>query len=381
VADLGWVDGKRQRKYVTGSTQAEALTKLRKVQRESEAGVVSDDQITVGQFLTRWIETNLPGNVAGSTLDDYAHTVRLHLDPPLGHKKLSKLTVAEVDALWAAKRKKGYKPNTIRIMRAVLRRALAQAEREGLITRNVAALSQPPRLAQPDGRALTVEQASALLDAARDDRLEVAYLLMLSYGLRRGEMLGLAWADFDPKGRTLTVRHAVTRRKSSRGDDGTYAGGVASRVELSELKTRRSRRVLFLTPGIVEALQRHADQQRAERANSVGLWSDHGLIFTSSIGTPIDPDNFAKHFVRLAKAAGLGHWHPHEARHSAASVMLAQGVPLEVVSEILGHSSIYITKDVYGHLAEGMKRDAAERMAAALQPRASVAGDRNLRGP
>jgi integrase len=124
--------------------------------------------------------------------------------------------------------------------------------------------------------------------------------------------------------------------------------------------------VLYLTPGIVDSLNAHAGRQRAERAAAGSLWSDHGLIFTSTVGTPIDPDNFAKQFVRLCKAAGLGHWHPHEARHSAASVMLAQGVPLEVVSEVLGHASIYITKDVYGHLVEGAKRDAAERMAAAF---------------
>ena len=105
---------------------------------------------------------------------------------------------------------------------------------------------------------------------------------------------------------------------------------------------------------------------RAERVAAGSLWQDRGLIFASQVGTPIDPDNFAKQFVRLCRAAGLGHWHPHEARHSAASVMLAQGVPLEVVSEVLGHSSISITKDVYGHLVEGAKRQAAERMAAAF---------------
>jgi integrase len=138
------------------------------------------------------------------------------------------------------------------------------------------------------------------------------------------------------------------------------------RVELSELKTRRSRRVLYLTPGICEALEAHATAQQHERMVAGSLWRDHDLIFTSAVGTPIDPDNFTKQFVHLCKVAGLGHWHPHEARHSAASVMLAQGVPLEVVSEVLGHSSIYITKDVYGHLVEGSKRDAAERMAAVL---------------
>jgi integrase len=366
VVDLGWVEGKRRRKYVSASTQAEALVKLRSAQRAADVGVVSDDRITVAQFLDRWLRVNLAGSVAGSTQDDYADTVRLHLEPALGRKKLSGLTVAELDALWAAKRRAGYKPNTIRIMRAVMRRALAQAEREGLVSRNVAALSQPARISQPEGRSLSVEQARAVLDTAKGDRLEAAYLLLLSYGLRRGELLGLAWADLDSQSHTLLVRQSVRRRKTHRREDGTYPGGVAERVELSELKTRRSRRVLYLTPGIVDALDVHATRQQAERVAVGSLWQDRGLIFASQVGTPIDPDNFAKQFVRLCRAAGLGHWHPHEARHSAASVMLAQGVPLEVVSEVLGHSSISITKDVYGHLVEGAKRQAAERMAAAF---------------
>ena len=143
-------------------------------------------------------------------------------------------------------------------------------------------------------------------------------------------------------------------------------GGSSSRIELAELKTRRSRRTLFLTKGIVEALRAQRDRQELDREDAGALWADSGLIFTSVIGTPMDPDNFAKQFVRLCESAGLGHWHPHEARHSAASVMLAQGIPLEVVSEVLGHSSIYLTKDVYGHLVEGAKRDAAERMSGVL---------------
>jgi integrase len=366
VVDLGWIDGKRRRKYVSASTQARALEKLRQAQRAAESGVVSDDRITVDQFLDRWLRVNLAGSVAGSTMDDYADTVRLHLKPVLGRKRLSQLTVVDVDTLWAAKRAAGYKPNSIRIMRAVLRKALAQAEREGVLSRNVAALSQPPRLSQPEGRSLSIEQARTLLDTADGDRLEAAYLLLLSYGLRRGELLGLAWADFDAVARTLAVRQSVKRRKASDGEDGSFPGGVVERIELSELKTRRSRRVLYLTPGIVAALRAHGARQQDERVAAGSLSMDRGLIFTSLVGTPIDPDNFAKRFVRLCSDAGLGHWHPHEARHSAASVMLAQGVPLEVVSEVLGHSSIYITKDVYGHLVEGAKRDAAERMAAAF---------------
>jgi integrase len=364
-AELGWVDGKRQRKYVSAGTQAEARQKLRRIQRDFDAGVVTDDQITVERFLDRWQKINLPGTISGSTLDGYANTIRLHLLPTLGKKKLAQLTVADVDALWASKRAKGYRPNTVRIMRAVLRKALGQAEREGLVPRNVAALSQPARLDQKEGRSLTVEQARSLLDTAKGTRLEAAFLILLSYGLRRGELLGLAWADLDRETRTLAVRQSVKVRTSSRRTDGTYLGGATSRVEVSELKTRRSRRTLFLTPGIVRALDEHAIRQKKERLASP-LWVDEGFIFTSTIGTPLDPDNFSKEFRRLSREAGLGEWHPHEARHSAASVMLAQGIPLEVVSEVLGHSSIYITKDVYGHLVEGAKREAAERMAAAL---------------
>lgn len=365
VVDLGWVDGQRKRKYVSGATRSQVLERLRKAQSNVLSGTVTDDRLTVAAFLARWLEVNLPGTVSGSTLDDYADTVRLHLTPGIGHKKLAKLTVADVDGLLAAKRSAGYKPNSIRIMRAVLRRALGQAEREGLVPRNVAALSQPPRLGHVEGRALTLEQARALLDAAQESTLGVAFVLLLSYGLRRGELLGLAWADFDPAAGTLAVRQSVKVRKSARADDGTYGGEQISRTEISELKTRRSRRTLYLTPGIVESLVDHRRRQDEQAAGSP-LWVDHGLIFTSSVGTPIDPDNFAKSFRRLCRQAGLGDWHPHEARHSAASVMLAQGIPLEVVSEILGHSSIYITKDVYGHLVEGTKRQAAERIAAAL---------------
>ena len=248
-----------------------------------------------------------------------------HLEAALGNRRLARRPVADVNGLWAAKRKAGYKPISVRILRAVLRRALAQAERKQLVPHNVAALSQPAKLGQPDGRALTVDQAKKLLDTARGDRLEAAFLVILSYGLRRGELLGLMWADLDWDRQTLHVRQAVRRRKSAKGDDGTYLGGGFGRIEIVNLKTRRSRRVLFLTDAIITALDRHERRQRKEVREAGDLWVDHGLIFTSLVGTPVDPDNFAKAFVRLCKAAGLGHWRPHEARHSAASVMLAPG--------------------------------------------------------
>jgi hypothetical protein len=199
AVSLGWgPDGRRRRKKVSGRTKAEVLTKLRELQRTLDSGLPApDDRLTLGGFLHRWLTVNIPGSIADSTLDNYVDTVRLHLEPMLGRRALTRLTVSDVDALWADKRAAGYSANSVRIMRTVLRKALAQAEREGLVPRNVAALSTPPRVRTEPGRSLTVEQAKRFLDQIRGHRLEPLFVLMLTYGLRRGEALGLMWRELD----------------------------------------------------------------------------------------------------------------------------------------------------------------------------------------
>jgi integrase len=356
-------DGNRIRKKVSGRTKAEVMDKLRELGAQLNRGApIPNDRLTVGDFLDRWLLTALPGRVDDATLDDYSDTVRLHLKPAVGRKPLTKLTVSDLDAVWRFKREHGYSPNSVRIMRTVLRKALGQAEREGLVLRNVAALSEPPRIATSAGRSLTVEQARTLLTAVKDNRHEVLTLVTLTYGLRRGEALGLRLAGLDLSGRTLAVTHSVKRIK-------TRGGAPTDRkteVVVSGVKTRRSRRTLFLPDPLVAALRRQLGHIERAREAAGPDWKEHGLLFPSEVGTPLDPDNFSHWFSRLCTGAGLGHWHAHELRHSGASLMVAQGVPLEVVSEILGHASIAITKDVYGHLVDAGKRAAADAISAAL---------------
>lgn len=251
---------------------------------------------------------------------------------------LTKLSVADVNALWASKRAAGYKPNSIRIMRTVLRSALHQAEREALLVRNVAALSDPPRLGQPDGRSLTIAEAKVFLERARGDRLETLYALTLTLGLRRGEALGISWSDIDFDSGAVHVRRQLRRERAPA--EVQVSTGMRTQLVLRDLKTKRSRRTLHLTPALDTQLRSHRARQVTERLAAGPAWVESDLAFMTRTGTPLDPDNVGRYFQRLCKEAGLGHWTLHELRHSAASIMLAQGTPLWVVSEEIGRAHV-----------------------------------------
>jgi len=353
------------------------MAKLKGAHRSLDAGIESPtSRLSVGAYLDGWIE-GVSGRVDQSTGADYADTVRLHLKPALGTKVLTKLTVADVNALWAAKRADGYSPNSIRIMRTVLRSALHQAEREGLLIRNVAALSDPPRIGQPEGRSLNVEEARRLLDAATGDRLAALYAISLTFGLRRGEALGLSWSDIDFGEGLVHVRRQLRRERIP--VEQRDADGRRTRLVLTDLKTKRSRRTLHLTPALDSLLRAHKARQARERLAAGSAWTEFDLVFTTGRGTPVDPDNFAHYFHSLCRRADLGHWTPHELRHSAASIMLAQGTPLWVVSEVLGHASMAITKDVYGHLVGSEKQAAAVAISEVLfKPDGHEGGKRHV---
>jgi integrase len=344
--------GKLVRKYLSGRTKAEVLEKMRKVQRNVDDGLpLADEHITVDELLDRWFRDVIRHQVSESTYSNYETVARLHIRPRLGRVKLAKLRPTDVGAFISAKVDEGYSVSTVGRMRSVLMQAIAEAQRWDLVGRNVAAISRGPRGSRAEGRTLTMEQARTLLAFLKGDPYEALFVTVLGLGLRRGEALGLRWSDVDLESRTLTVRHALTRRKSG--------------LVLGEVKTRQSRRSLNLPEPVAKVLVAHrADQHRRQLAAAVWDESDH--VFTTGEGGPLDPRNIYRTFVRICDRAGLGHWHPHELRHSAASIMLAAGVPLEVVSNILGHSSIRITADVYGHIMAPQRQAAADKMAAAL---------------
>jgi integrase len=290
----------------------------------------------LGAFLDRWLDEVVPLRVSSpNTIDNYRWAVDQHIKPGLGTRRLRDLTPDDVDSFLRAKREAGLGHSSVMRIRAVLVQALRHGERYGYVGRNVATLVDLPRAPQSQGRSLAIEEARNLLEAARSDRLEAAIWCGLLLGLRPGELLGLSWGDIDLANGRLTIRRSLKRER-----------GV---LRLGDPKTPKSIRTLEIPALIVDALRKHRARQATERLSAGPLWVDNDLVFSSELGTLTDPSNLRRSFARITKSAGLGHWHPHELRHSAASILSDAGVPLERVADVLGHRDVRTTSSVYRH--------------------------------
>jgi integrase len=348
-------NGRQKRRTVSAKSRREVVSKLTKLQRDISDGLSPRlESITLAQLLTRWHEDVLPRQVRESAQQHYWCVARVHLIPILGAKKLSALTTLDVDGLLAAKARQGCSPSTVRRIRAVLCQAIDQGVRWGYVTRNVAKLSRSPKLPRKEGRTMSPQQVRLFLSALSNHPHESLYALMLATGLRRGEALGLRWVDYDEEFGTLQVCRQLQR--------------LASGLVAVDTKTSTSRRSVNLPQGIVGMLETRREQQLEEAINLGQDWINSGYIFTTKLGMPLDPRNLLREFKGICEAAGLGDWHIHELRHSAASLMLAQGVKIQVVSDILGHASIRMTADVYGHILAPDRQAAAETMNGLLFP-------------
>lgn len=352
--------GKQIRKWVTAKTRKTVAERMRELHAAVDAGLdPAPRDLTVRRFLEQWLADVLPGSVAATTEDQYRNVVRLYIVPTIGQKRLRTLQARDVARMLHTLEAEGKSRNTQRLARSILRRALRWAEAEGIVTRNVAALANGVKVGRSDGRTLTVDQARQLLASVAEDRNEAAFTVALSLGLRLGELLALSWDDLalDTVPARLTITRNLTR---------VPGRGLA----LDETKTAGSRRTVHLPAPVVESLRRHRLRQAEERLKVGPDWPPlplgADLVFRTPFGTASDPKNFRSAVYRATEAAGIGRWSPHELRHSAASLLIAQGVPMKLVSELLGHSSIRITADVYGHLFDEAGAVAADAMTTAL---------------
>jgi len=351
VVDLGWHDGKRRRKYITRGSQAEVVRELRRLTADAEAGRLPIARApTLGQWLERYLDEVAAPSVRPSSLRRYRQELRLYIAPALCKVPLDKLKPSQVSDFYRSQLLH-LSPGSVRRLHALLRRSLGVAVRWQLIPWNPVTAVDPPSLTSVEVHPFDANEARLFLVAASGDRFHARWLIAVLLGLRQGEALGsLTWRDVDLDQHVLAVRQTLQYRPG----EGFH---------LVPPKTARSRRIVPLPDAVVDALKvRHEQQETDQLAAGAELWEDWGPVFTTRFGTPLSPRNDYRDFQRLVGAAGLRRVRLHDLRHTAASLMWAQGVNPRVVMEILGHSQISVTMNTYSHVAPASSREALARV-------------------
>ncbi|MGW6130764.1 tyrosine-type recombinase/integrase [Cellulomonas sp. NPDC055163] len=333
-------DGRRLRPKVYCETRADARAQLQELRDAHERGVdLTRRSTTFEQLVDLWLQRGLQVEVSDNTRWNYERVLRGQVLETLGSKRVVDLRADDVEAMLDALTDKGLAASTMRHALNLTRRVLTFGMQRDLVLRNVAEPVQPRRGPKAERYGLTVKQARTLLAAASTDRLGGLITVSLLLGLRPGEAAGLTWEHVHLKGKRPRVTIAASLRRTPLGV-----------MVLAPPKTPTSRRTLELPPAAVDALKAQKKRQRLERDAAGRSWSNKDdLVFTTEAGTPLDPSNVRRTFQRIARQAGLEHLHPHMLRHAAASLLSAAGVPLEEISDTLGHRSVTVTAEIYRH--------------------------------
>ena len=387
-----WVtlpDGRRRRKYVYGKTREEVQARWTALQEKARRGPVVPKSPTVQSYMTTWLENVVRPGLAPSTTQAYEMCLRLYIAPLIGTRRLDRLTVSDVQG-WVNKLRRtcqccsqgkdarrahpeccaigkccGQLPSDSTVHQAwrVLRAALSSAQRDELVYRNVASLVRMPMPRSPRAKIWTAAEAGRFLQSASTDHdpMYAAYVLLLVLGLRRGEVLGIAWDDVDLEKGQARIAWQLQR--------------VGHELQRTRTKTRSSEAVLPLPDVCLDALRRRREEQQAAATAAGEVWHDSGLVFTSSIGTPMDPRNFHRFFKERAAAAGVPVIPVHSTRRTCASLLVELDVHPRVTMQILRHSQIAVTMDIYAQVAPASTRAALAKLGKAFVPESPAEHD------
>ncbi|MFD9612630.1 tyrosine-type recombinase/integrase [Streptomyces sp. NPDC059083] len=348
-------DGTTARKFAYGKTWAECDAKRRALLDKVDNGVpVPTRSMKLSEWLPYWLDNIVKPRRKKTTAAKYEVHIRLYLVPMIGTKRLESLSVADVRRFLVQVEKKA-SAATAKESHRVLRTALTAACREELVTRNVATLVEPPTVAARELSPWSLDETLDFLAAARKDPLYAAFVLAIALGFRRGEVVGLRWENVDLDKREIRVR---TQRQR-----------VGGEVYEDDPKGRRRKQTLPLPAICIAPLRWQRLKQAAARERAGEKWTETGYVFTTRTGQPIEPRNLYRSFTRVAKNADLRVVRLHDARHGTATLLTAAGVPPRVVMEILGHSQIAVTMNVYTHVVQDTQREAVSHMDRLLRSR------------
>ena len=352
--------GREIRPVVYGDSERDAWKKLERVIDKHERGQnLKESRIKFGEWMNRWLENHVKVRSRLTTWENYKWAVDTHIIPSLGKLYLKDLRASHLQALYRQKLENGrsdktggLSARTIQLIHRICHAALEQAVSEDIISKNVAHAVSLPQKTRKEIQPMTPEQIKVFLSANRDDSMFAAFFILVSTGMRRGELLGLQWTDIDFENQTIYIQRNWVKSKTK----------IA---QFTEPKTAKSRRVIPLTSEGVLVLQQHQMRQQAnkqEREKQGKKYSDQNLIFCRVDGVPFYPGTLNFYLDKALTKAGLPKFRMHDIRHTFASLMVARGISVKIVQELMGHATVQMTLDTYTHVLPGMKADAVGQL-------------------
>lgn len=358
-------NGRQIQRSIYGKTKAEVKEKLTKVLHELSSGTyIEPSKITLREWLETWFKEYVSNSVKLSTKASYELYIDKHINPIIGHIQLKDLKTDSLQRFYNEKLSNGrldgeggLNPKTIKNMHNMLHSALEQALKNGLIMRNISESAVLPKAKKKEMRVLSPGEQKKLQEVVQDERLGMAIILDLATGLRLGELLALQWNDIDLKAGVLTVKRTINWLKSYDPDSKQKTS-----IVIGEPKTKHSNRQIRLQNIILKKLIAYSISQKKEKLASSDIYADTGYVFTNTTGKPIEPRTFQDFFYKMIKKAEIQSANFHCLRHTFATRALEAGIPAKTVSEILGHSNIGTTLDLYSHVSLELKKQSMERL-------------------
>lgn len=351
----GYVTVSGKRKYFSAGTKAEAARKRRALLHQRDTGhLVAGRTPTMSEWLSQWMKVT-GADRRDSTNAVYEIYIRTHIEPAIGAKRIDKLTMDDLENLYADMASNGKSGSTQRQAHSIIRAALKHAVWRGHVGRNVAALVKPPQRAKPDTTTMSEADLKAVYQALENDPFKARWHLALDLGLRPGEAIALEWKHVDFDNNTIRIEQETLQ-----------VAGKGTRLE-AFTKTTAGTRTIAVPPRIMTMLKETRDTQmirRAEKGNEWKVWEPdgkpHAWCFTRDDGSPLKPSYDSRQWRVLLERAGVPHTRRYTARHTAASMALSAGADVVTVADMMGHSSPSLTYNVYTHAIEERKRALAD---------------------